>query len=109
LSTRPFFACSTFRCQRGLSASTRLVDICAVVFYATFSFCATHRYLLDVYVALTMSMSSAIQLGDDEDGLLLFQAMASISQSNFAAAQVLDDDSVEKLSSGKVTKYVDLM
>jgi hypothetical protein len=56
-----------------------------------------------------MSMSSAIQLGDDEDGLLLFQAMASISQSNFAAAQVLDDDSVEKLSSGKVTKYVDLM
>jgi hypothetical protein len=49
-------------------------------------------------------MSSAIQLEDDEENLLLFQAMASIAQSKFAAAQVLNDDSVEKLSSGKVTR-----
>jgi hypothetical protein len=54
-------------------------------------------------------MSSAIHLGDDEDDLLLFQAMASIPQSIFPAAQVLNDDSVEKLSSGKVTKSVDLV
>jgi hypothetical protein len=44
-------------------------------------------------------MSSAVQLGDDEDDLLLFQAMASISHAII----------VENLSSGKDAKGVDLM